>query len=509
MANKTTADVVLAIRQHSNTVNRRVVTDSEVIARANEGLWELYDLIDGAHGTYFVKPYSFSLIGGYGANTYVLPSDFYRAKALDRAPDTSAMSSVPPLPSFAERNSPDRRCYDLEDVANIMIVPPTMAQGDYRLRYIPKCPQVGAATIVKSTNPPPPISSPLPIPTTSTIPTVITGRLLGNIADNQRDTFWQIKQAFVAGGWAVVQSYNAGGSLPSPGVDDWASYADLRGTGGGGVGNSWIVLQNPQYPMQVCFEIVVSGGWLEIGATVGPSGGFTGGTTGSRPHAPGEIPQIYSGYLWGTGAPTGNPQLYAVTWIAADGSYARFASIFAGHVRMFFQFDRLDGSPTGWTKNFLFGQFVWGNTDPAFVGARPTTIGFQTIFGSGGTFKTILTPGPDTVTSVESTLEWNVAGPVPDEVPVANGFSGQYKWVAPLGIIKRLGAASVNGFWGYVRDQWWTVPGVFTDCDTAGDSKDFIIFGQMMLQWNGTVPTLGAAGPTNYPSARWQGGLPR
>lgn len=155
MANNSTSDVVLAIRQHSNTVNRKVVTDDEVLARANEGMWELYDLIDGAHGTYFVKPFNFSLTGGYGANTSPLPSDFYRAKGLDRSPDTSAMASVAPLPSFAERNNPVERCYDLEDVSNILIVPPTTAQGDYRLRYIPKCPQLAAPIVIGAAAPSP------------------------------------------------------------------------------------------------------------------------------------------------------------------------------------------------------------------------------------------------------------------------------------------------------------------------------------------------------------------
>lgn len=356
--------------------------------------------------------------------------------------------------------------------------------------------------------PPFPPANNLPIPIDDGAkPVIITGNLHGNLDDNQRDVMWQIKEALKAGGWTVLQSYNASGVLPAPGVDSWVTYLDLRGTGGGGVGDSWIVLKNASNTMQLCFQILVSGGWLEVQRTMSPSAGFTGGTPVARPTATDEILDSTAGYLLGTGPP-GNTQFYALVWIASDISYTRVATFYAGRLRQFWQFDKLFTTPTGWANPFLMGVFSWGNTDYTVAGNQATIFLYMTILGSGGTFKSLLTPAPNTVTSVEGTLDSNVTFAVPNQVPIANAFSNQYIWVAPLGYMKRGGAASVNGFWGYTHDQWWTIPaGVFIDCDTMGDAFDYIILGQMLVRWGLGAPAgrLGEAGSTNYPSSRWYG----
>lgn len=149
MANKTVTEFVLAIRQHSNTVRRQVVTDTEVLARGNDGLQNLYDLIDGAHGTYFCTPYDFALVGGYGQNTAALPADHYHAKGLDRflGATNGPKISVDALASFAERNSYGRRWYDIV-AGNVVVGPPTLAAGNYELLYIPKCPVLAAPIVV-------------------------------------------------------------------------------------------------------------------------------------------------------------------------------------------------------------------------------------------------------------------------------------------------------------------------------------------------------------------------
>lgn len=348
----------------------------------------------------------------------------------------------------------------------------------------------------------------LPLPRVPTTPVVLTGNLLGTVVDNQRDLFIQTKNAWKAGGWFVVQSYNASGSLPAPGVDTWNVVGDIRGAGGGGTGQSWIVLGNPWNAMQLCFYCTVAGGgsgWLELEIVMGPAGGFTGGTIGARPTAPGELADTeLPSALLGTG-PVGNPQFYAVTWVAADGSYLRTAWIYSGHLKSFWQFDQLKNVPTGWTKNFVLGDFKFGNTDYTIVGNRASTDLFTKNNGSGGSWKMVLLPGPDTIEQASGSLQSSPGALyIPDQAPLANPFSGQYIWVEPLGFITTGHAAAQNGFWGWVWDQWWTVPSVFNDCDTAGDNHDFIIFNQMMLQWGLGVPGLGAAS-TNYASAKFNG----
>lgn len=327
--------------------------------------------------------------------------------------------------------------------------------------------------------------------------------------DNGRQLFWQVKNKLISSGaWFVVQSYNAGGVLPAPGLDTWASYTDLKGTGGGGVNDSWILLQNTYNGTQICFQVSVTFGWFSAYQVFDPKGGFSGGTISARPTSSTEI-SLGDISILGQG-PAGNPQFYAILWIAPDGTYTRQAYIYGGHCKNFIQFDQLNTTPDGWTANWLAGWFNWGSLDYTSVSNLPTANAFQLAQGSGGTFKDVLTPGPDTVTQCEGSLEWvSNAGSIPNINSVANGFSNQYIWIDPMGISKRSGVSSVNGFWGYTKDQWFT-PSAFNDFDTMGDHSDFIMLGQMVVQWGLAEPFatygLGLSGATtNYPTSRWYG----
>jgi len=505
MPNRTIAQVVLDIRQHANAVNRQVVTDAEVLARANEGLWSLYDLIDGAHGTYFVVPHDFTLVGGYGANTAPLPSDFYRAKALDYSPDTSAMCSVDALPSFAERNNPSRRMYDLEDVSNIVLLPPTRAAGAYRLRYIPKCPQLAFPIVVSAVGPPAPSPiSPIPLPRVSTAPVVLTSQLLGTQGTNARDLLVQVKNAWKAAGWVVVQSYSGRfGGLPAPGVDAWVDYTDLVGVSGGGIGDSWIVLANPGFgPAQICIEITVGGtlAWAECGLILAPAGGFTGGLPSARPTAPNEI--TTNSQQWCGTNPNGNPQFYATTWVAPDGSYLRTAWWYGGKCISWWQIDLIQFAANWPTPNVLI--FWKGGNDYTAPGNRMNIFQFTLIDSSSGTFKRSHIPAG--VIAWQGVDEAQQPGGTNYTAAIhagVNDWTNQYPWFSPIGLDASGRSAGSNGFAGYLIDQWWTVP-AFNDGDTMGDSFNFIIIQQMVLQWNGTVPSLGSAS-TNYPTAKWYG----
>lgn len=151
MANKTVPQLILATRQHSNTVRRQVVTDDEVLARINDGIGNLYDLIDGAHGTFFVTPYPFTLVGGYGQNAAELPADCYHVKALDRFLGASPgpRIDVPTAASYAERNNLSRRSYDVV-AGTVVVAPPQLAAGNYELQYIPKAPVLSDVVTVET-----------------------------------------------------------------------------------------------------------------------------------------------------------------------------------------------------------------------------------------------------------------------------------------------------------------------------------------------------------------------
>lgn len=364
--------------------------------------------------------------------------------------------------------------------------------------------------------PTPPVSPPslIPVPEVSTIPVILTSRLLGSVNNNQADLLVQTVSTYLAKGWSVVQSYD-GLVVGAPGVNMWVDYTSIRGaSGGGGLGGAWMVIKNAVNALQVCLFCTVSSsstGWNEQRVVISPAAGFTGGTTTARPTATDELVDTDTTHTaWlGTG-PVGSPQFYSVVWAASDFSYLRTMWIYGGKSRTLWHWDQLQACPTGFTKNFVLGAWKWGNTDYTVTGNRPTTVSFTANWGSGGSYKQVLVPaGPDVSLAVGGSLSASPGTPgtyLPDQAPVANELSGQYIIVGRLGYITAaLSPASKNGYWGNSRDIWFTVPSVFSDCDTMGDHNDFIIFNQVVLQW-GLGPVagrLGESGSVNYPTARW------
>lgn len=362
---------------------------------------------------------------------------------------------------------------------------------------------------------PPPPSAPLliPVPRISTVPTLVTGTLIGGgspFMDNTRWMVWAVKNQLVASGWHVVQSYNANGVIPAPGVDTWVSYTDLKGTGGGGTGDSWIVLGNSVNTRQILINVNVTFGWVELAVSFDPAGSFAGGTTTTPPTSATAVPsQLQSASPFGTGAGSGptNRQFYAAVWVAPDLSYTRIAWIDGptGMCKQIWQFDELPVAPTGWTNNCMGVFYDWQNTDVSAPGHRPTLVNYFAAFGSAGISKIALTPGPNTVNSMEGSLTAANNGlPIADLNTTPNAFSNQWPWFGGFTFFRRGAAANLNGDWGVNRDQWF-VPNVFNDGDTMGDHFDFIILGQVVLQWGLGNPTSVWPGTTNYPTARFMG----
>lgn len=134
-ATRDTAYFVTAIRQLSNTEGDPIVTDPEIVDRASEAKASLYDLILGSYEHYAVKPFTFTLAGGAGANTVALPSDFYKDVSLSRNP-AQQPQTVHRMSSWVERNNLPRRGYTLMG-SDLVVLPLTLAQGDYELLYTP------------------------------------------------------------------------------------------------------------------------------------------------------------------------------------------------------------------------------------------------------------------------------------------------------------------------------------------------------------------------------------
>lgn len=338
-----------------------------------------------------------------------------------------------------------------------------------------------------------PASSPLPTPTRSTVPVQLTSQLLGTQGTNARDLLLQVKNAWKAKGWVVVQSYSSRvGTLPAPGVDAWVTYADLIGTSGGGTGNSWIVLSNPGMgAAQLCIEITVGGSiaWAECGLILAPGGGFSGGIPTARPTAPNEI--VTTSHPWMGTAPNANAQFYASTWVSSDGQYTRVAWWFGGKCISWWQIDLIQHSANWTTPSVLI--FWYGGNDYTAPLNRMNIFQFTLVDSSAGTFKRSRITG-GLLISWQGVDEAQQPGSTNYTAAIhagVNDWTGQYPWFSPIGLDASNRTAGQNGFAGYLIDQWWTVP-AFNDGDTAGNQA-YIIIQQMILQWGAGAPLTGGA----------------
>ena len=140
MATVTLAVLKTRARQRADMEDSEFISDSELLSYINSSYAELYDLLVASYEDYHVgNPVEFTISSG---NTYTLPSDFYKLRAIDYKVDGSNYAAMRRF-VFADRNSNERsRTVDTEMkyriVGNkIYIEPSSNANGDYRIWYTP------------------------------------------------------------------------------------------------------------------------------------------------------------------------------------------------------------------------------------------------------------------------------------------------------------------------------------------------------------------------------------
>jgi hypothetical protein len=151
MRAKSLADLRTAVRQITHTEFDQAVTDLEIDGRLNEGLSSLDDILVATYQHYRVKTFDFTLTGGPAGNAATLPTDFYKDVFLNRNPDSSTPETVHTFTSLPERNALRRRSYTILGVDQLVIGPPSMAAGVYRLTYTPLIDSLFDPTIVVQT----------------------------------------------------------------------------------------------------------------------------------------------------------------------------------------------------------------------------------------------------------------------------------------------------------------------------------------------------------------------
>lgn len=118
------------------------VEDGELVYYINNSYRELYDIITTSFHDYNIAPPLPFILSG-GANTFLLPEDFYKLRGVDYTVDAGgSFSTLYPF-EFNRRNRTGyqglqfNRTYRL--VGNqIFITPEQQADGQYRIWYVPK-----------------------------------------------------------------------------------------------------------------------------------------------------------------------------------------------------------------------------------------------------------------------------------------------------------------------------------------------------------------------------------
>lgn len=150
MANSITylaSDLEAQVRLESDLNLSQVFDPDQLVTVISDAGSSLRDIFTGANQLYDIKTFDFTLTGGIGANSVVLPQDFQQGHSIDVNPDTAQPFTLRYLPNWLNRNSYSLpfqifgnnfgpKAYTF--LGNeIMVFPAQYAAGSYRLYYTP------------------------------------------------------------------------------------------------------------------------------------------------------------------------------------------------------------------------------------------------------------------------------------------------------------------------------------------------------------------------------------
>ena len=146
------AAIRLQVRQRCDMVNSQFVSDVEMSSYISCAYKELYDILVSRFEDYYTKypATPFTIVTG---NTYTLPDDFYKLRAIDAKIDGSDYwYGLKPFNFSCDRNVRNRlvwrpvvgRAFIMYQILGntLYIIPEERAQLDYQIWYIPRAPEL-------------------------------------------------------------------------------------------------------------------------------------------------------------------------------------------------------------------------------------------------------------------------------------------------------------------------------------------------------------------------------
>ena len=328
----------------------------------------------------------------------------------------------------------------------------------------------------------------LPVPSKKWQIATLVSALTGTDFGNQADLIFQVKQKRKAFGHVVAGSGD-GASGGMDGVDRWTSTGSL-------VTGSWVAILQPGSGAMDVLQVDNGLGENDYAFVHSPGGLFTGGGPTTRPTATDQT-VLYSNSFYGRNDGGHALPLICHLSVSTDLTCCRMIHFFNDNPFGNVVYDAAEDPVSGWVSpNFgIVDKVGFNKNSSCDVGdvARWTTE-----FSGGGTgiFSAWAAGGSGTAMPMTAVVAGtgigNIAGrtqPLNMALLVKNGFSKTYRYL-PKSLLFRNPANSDPGIHGEMFDCWWVPHASFTPGVTTplAGSKEFIIVGDQMWPWNGTVP---------------------
>lgn len=298
----------------------------------------------------------------------------------------------------------------------------------------------------------------------------------GTYSDTCRNAIYSIKNALVSFGtlpWSVISSSDGAGN--SGASDLWASSANVIGNTAGS-NHSWIRLR--QTGIASNFELLLdctTSALYQGTLIISPGAGFvTGGTATDRPTATDEIVLI-SNTNWITTPASNDQNIITNIMQSTDGQCTRILACSQNVATTFWWFDKPNSPSTGWTNPSVSYAATNASDTPVITNLSNATPALKA-FGT-------------TAFDITCTSEATNTTPLTTLLTSTNDFDSTLP-LFTLGIAST--TALHRGRHGSIFDLWYTLSSPASTGDTMPNdaTRTFVVFGDVVFPWNGSVPVL-------------------